>query len=152
MSIVIPLYIGIISYILPDYIQTIIDQQEKNKTNVTPILVTKDIRNVFGALCLELYLVFGFLTSAVFFLMIRSWKSESFMQQEWMHAQLRYINNLGMVDYLEWNYMQVLQFGMHSGPLFTCIVFSITSKGTLVGEQLFTPFEKQSGIHQNEIN
>jgi hypothetical protein len=48
--------------------------------------ISEELKNLFGALCLELYLIYGFLTAATVYLMIRTFKSESFLQEEWMHA------------------------------------------------------------------
>ena len=56
---------------------------------------------------LELYLIFGFLAASAIYLMIRTIFNESFLQEEWMHAQLRVYNSLSTVDYMEWDFQQM---------------------------------------------
>jgi len=56
---------------------------------------------------LELYLIFGFLIASTIYMMIRTIFNESFLQEEWMHAQLRVHNSLSTVDYLELDFQQM---------------------------------------------
>ena len=90
MAFIVPIYILVLSYGLP-YTVYLSRSINFNRATVDDYLL---LDHLFGLFLMELIVLFGLIFAGIIYMFMRSIFPESFLQEEWMHAQPQIFNNL----------------------------------------------------------